>query len=298
MNDGQITARLIFGAVDFQNHPYKNKTGRGVMTVRAGDVENLCIQQFEDGERYEFVDALAVESAATIIVNGQEVATLVCSPSNLRYLAVGFLLSEGLIRDGRNIKEVVVGEGTVPVPINVTADAQLSPRLPAGSLELTSGCGKGSLFAGTIPKMPDRIKSNLTVSFEQVFNATRAFHRSPSVYRETGGVHGAALSNGTELLVFMEDVSRHNAVDKVLGACLFGNIPLTDRLLLTTGRISSDLVLKAARLGLPVVISKSAPTTLAVKVACDLGVTLVGFVRGKRMNVYTHPQRVTGGKRE
>lgn len=266
--------------------------------VKAKDVENLCIQRFEDGQRYELVDALAVESVATIIVNGEEVTTLVCSPENLHYLAIGFLVSEGIIDSSGKIREVVVGEGVLPVQINVNADLQLSPRLPASKLQITSGCGKAHLFVSGITNMPGRVKSDLSASFKQVLNVTRAFQQSSRVYFETGGVHGAALSNGTELLVFMEDVSRHNAVDKVLGACLLRNIPFTNLLLLTTGRISADLVLKAARMGLGVVISRSAPTTLAIRAACDLGVTVVGFARGKGMNVYTHPQRIIGGKVE
>lgn len=258
------------------------------------DIENLCIRQLENGERYEFVDALAVESVATIILNGREVATLACSPSNLLYLAVGFLASEGIVSDSEWIREVSVSEG-VPVKIDVAADLPPSPHLPASTLQIPSGCGKGDFFMNRGLAAPARIQSEAALPPGQVWNLMRAFHEASNVYRETGGVHGAALSDGKGLLLFMEDVSRHNAVDKVLGACLVEKMPLRNRILLTTGRISSDLVLKAARAGLPIVISRSAPTTLAVKLACDLGVTLVGFARGKRMNLYTHAQRINGG---
>lgn len=260
------------------------------------DSESLCIRQLNDGASYEFVDAVAVESAARILLNEEEVATLACSPSNLVYLALGFLVSEGIVSDPKRIKRVSVSDSAMPIDVNVVTDLPLPFRLPATKLQIPSGCGKGSFFANRGFEMPGRVRNNIIVSYARILQLMQAFQKASGLYRETGGVHGAALSDGKELIVFMEDLSRHNAVDKVFGFCLSQKRPLASRVLLTTGRISSDLVLKAARMALPIVVSRSAPTALAVKLACNLGLTLVGFARGRRMNIYTHAQRINGGK--
>lgn len=257
------------------------------------DVENLRIQRLDGGERHEFIDALAVESAATIVLNGQEIATMACSPSHLRCLGAGYLLSEGMVSGREMIREITVDEGQIPIRIKLVADVSFAVEPSGGKTQVVSGCGKGTAFVCRGIDLPKRVESNIRVSFEQVLRAVRVFHQLSDIYRETGGVHSAALSDGNEPLLFMEDISRHSAVDKVFGACVLGDICTADKLLLTSGRISSDLVIKAARMGVPIIVSRSAPTTLAVKTACDLGVTLVGFVRGKRMNVYSHAWRVT-----
>ncbi len=261
----------------------------------AREIENLCIRQLDNVASYEFLDAVAVESAATITVNGKKIATLACSPSNLQFLALGFLVSEGIVPGPGSIKEISVGEGTLPIEINVTADVLL-PHFSAGALRIPSGCGRGDFFISRGPAAPVPVRSETALSRGQVWSLMRTFHRTANAYRQTGGMHGAALSDGKELPFFMEDIGRHNAVDKVLGGCMARKKPLRDHILLTTGRISSDLVLKAARAQLPIVISRAAPTTLAVKLACDLGITLVGFARGRRMNLYTHARRINGGE--
>jgi FdhD protein len=117
-------------------------------------------------------------------------------------------------------------------------------------------------------------------------------HRS-QIYRTTGGVHSAVLCDTGNIIVFSEDIGRHNAVDKIFGECILNGITTDDRIIITSGRVSSEIVLKIARRNVPIIVSKSAPTDLGVRLADNLGVTLVGFVRGRRMNVYTHAGRIT-----
>ncbi len=123
----------------------------------------------------------------------------------------------------------------------------------------------------------------------------KEFQRRSDLYRTTGGVHSAALCDSEKILVFSEDVGRHNAVDKIFGRCLLEDIPTDDRMVVTSGRISSEILLKVARRRIPLIASKSAPTDLGVKLANDLGITLLGFVRGKRMNVYANRWRIHDG---
>ncbi|MDP2960581.1 MAG: formate dehydrogenase accessory sulfurtransferase FdhD, partial [candidate division Zixibacteria bacterium] len=118
------------------------------------------------------------------------------------------------------------------------------------------------------------------------------FEVKSSVFKSTGGTHSAALADKEKILLFKEDIGRHNAVDKILGESLIENIPWQDKLLISSGRVSSDILLKAGRAKINLIISRSAPTSLALELAQRLGITVIGFARGKRMNIYTYPMRV------
>jgi FdhD protein len=136
------------------------------------------------------------------------------------------------------------------------------------------------------------LESEVRVSAGDVFRLVNTFQHHSAIYRTTHGVHSAALCDGQSLLVFAEDIGRHNALDKVFGECILNDIPVHDRMIIVSGRISSEMLLKVARRGIPVVISIAAPTSTGVKMASDLGITLIGLVRGNRMNVYSAAGRV------
>ncbi|TET64548.1 formate dehydrogenase accessory sulfurtransferase FdhD, partial [Candidatus Aerophobetes bacterium] len=135
--------------------------------------------------------------------------------------------------------------------------------------------------------------SRFTISPDEITELMRKLQNRSRLYRSTGGAHTAALSDREDILILAEDIGRHNAVDKVLGQCILDSIALDDKIILTSGRVSSEIVLKIVRARIPVVISRSAPTMLGAKLASHLGVTLIGFARGRRMNIYTHEKRVT-----
>ncbi len=130
------------------------------------------------------------------------------------------------------------------------------------------------------------------MSTRNIFTLVSDFQHRSQVYRATGGVHSAALCDTKSILVFSEDIGRHNAIDKIFGECILKDIPTGGRIIITSGRISSEILLKVAKRNIPIIISKSAPTDLGVKLANDLGVTLLGFVRGKRINAYTNNWRI------
>jgi len=130
------------------------------------------------------------------------------------------------------------------------------------------------------------------MSAHDVFTLVSDFQHRSQVYRATGGVHSAALCDTKSILVFSEDIGRHNAIDKIFGECILKDIPTDDRMIITSGRISSEILLKVAKRNIPIIISKSAPTDLGVKLASNLGVTLLGFVRGKKINAYTNNWRI------
>ena len=158
---------------------------------------------------------------------------------------------------------------------------------------LTTGCGRGMAFYSYADlDRKKKVLSDLRVAPADVLALSKGFQGASELYRSTHGVHSAALCDARKILVFAEDIGRHNAVDKVIGRCLLDGLDLTDRILVTSGRISSEILFKAAGCGIPVLISKSAPTDMGVDLARELGITLIGFVRGGGMNVYAGEQRI------
>ena len=261
------------------------------------DTEKLAVLKLTETSSSSIEDVVAKESPLTIILNNREVVTLLCSPANSRYLAVGFLFSEGLLKSKDEIRKILVDDRRGVVRVETEGDEELAPDALFKRF-ITSGCGRGASFYSAIDAQDQvKVESRLKISTLEILALVHEFQHRSQVYRSTGGVHSAALCDISDILVFNEDIGRHNAVDKIFGACILDNIATDDHILITSGRISSEILLKIARRNVPVIVSKSAPTNLGVKLANDLGVTLVGFVRGKRMNVYTHNERIaTNGK--
>ena len=247
--------------------------------------------------RSSIEDVVAREFPLTIILNSQELVTLLCSPTNLKNLATGFLRSEGLLKSKDEIGKIVVDDQRGVVRVETEGDGELARDVLFKRL-ITSGCGRGaSFYSAADAQSQTKVESRIEISTLEVFTLVSEFQHRSQVYRATGGVHSAALCDTNHILVFSEDIGRHNAVDKVLGECILNDISTDDHVIITSGRISSEILLKVAKRNIPIIISKSAPTNLGVRLADDLGITLIGFVRGKRMNVYTHERRIkTDGK--
>ena len=255
-------------------------------------IEKFPILRVTEQGRSEEEDIITVEFALTIILNNQELVTLLCSPTDLNYLAIGFLYSEGLLKSKDEIKKIVVDDQRGVVRVETEEDKGLASQLLFKRL-ITSGCGKGaSFYSDADVKNQAKVESKIVISAPQVFSLVKEFQHRSQVYKTTGGVHSAALCDTKSILVFSEDIGRHNAIDKIFGECILTDLPTDDGIIITSGRISSEILLKVARRNIPILISKSAPTSLGVRLAADLGVTLIGFVRGKRMNVYTDSWRV------
>lgn len=238
-------------------------------------------------------DLVVKERPVTIFLNDVDIGTLLCSPSDLDFLAAGFLFAEGLIRGKEDIKRIIADrrDGVVWVE---TVGGKKPPHSIITRRLVTSGCGKGLSFAD-IRKDPKRMSAGLgfTMPSSSVALLKREFQTTSEVFKRTGGVHSAALADLNRLVFFNEDIGRHNAIDKVIGECILGGTSTEGLIMITSGRISSDILAKAARAGTPVIISKSAATDLAVKLARDLGITLIGFARGSRMNIYSNEWRIS-----
>jgi FdhD protein len=251
-------------------------------------IAKLTYIQHRGDESRQIRRPVVREAPWTIHVNGQELVTLFCTPDKLNFLVLGFLASEGFIEGLDDVLLLRVCEDQEGV-IDVTLSAQEPP--PRGHPSVLSGCGRGITFDDLSGSQP-KIESSLQVAGPEIVRLMRELRGQSSIHRAAGGTHASALSDGERLLVLAEDIGRHNTLDKIRGECLFHGIQTKDRLLLTTGRISSEMVSKAAKMEVPIVASRSTPTDLAVKLARDWQMTIVGYVRGGMMNLYSRPDRV------
>jgi FdhD protein len=236
---------------------------------------------------------VAREYPLTVMLNDEQLATLLCSPDDMENLAVGFLYSEGLIRTKEEIKGITLDEPRGIVRVNTDTADPIDRDLFLKRV-ITTGCGRGISFYNfaDLDQKQKKVESDMKVMPAQILDLMRAFQTRSMIYQKTHGVHGAALCDGSAILLFKEDIGRHNAIDKIFGHCLMGDIPLADRIIMTTGRISSEILFKVAKRNIPILVSRSTPTDLAVGLAGELGITLVGYVRGGHMNVYAEAGRI------
>jgi len=262
----------------------------------ADKVERFPIQRVTKEGKEDTEDIVTKELPLTIILNKRELVTLLCSPADLNYLAIGFLFSEGLLNSRDEISEIVVDDQNGVVRVGIKEGGQPESELTFRQL-VTLGCGRGASFYSLADVQSQaKVESQIKIPAVAVLALVKEFQHRSQVYRTTGGVHSAALCDTRRILVFSEDIGRHNAIDKVFGECILADIPIADRIVITSGRVSSEILLKVVRGSIPILISKSAPTNLGVRLASELGITLIGFARGERMNVYSHGWRVVAGK--
>jgi len=233
------------------------------------------------GDRVEEVRGEVVrEQPLTVYVDGERFLTLLCSPMQLEALVIGYLWMEKIIQELDDVTALTVSEVDGRADVRLRAPVQL----PTERI-LTSGCGGGITFRIDHRLFP-RLHSRLRVMPADVTRRMKDLFAAAVHYKESRGIHGAALADATRLLVVAEDVGRHNAVDKVKGEALRQGIPTEDCILLSTGRVSSEMLLKAARMGVPLVASRTSPTEMAVALAEQLNVTVCGYVRADTLNVY------------
>lgn len=256
------------------------------------EVERFPVSRFTPEGRSSTEETVAREFPVTIVLNNQELVTILCSPENLDCLAVGYLCSEGFLKSKDEIKKIMVDDQRGVVRLDTVAAQEIAQDALFKRL-ITSGCGRGASFYSTADVASQKVKSETKISTDEVFTLVSEFQHTSGVYLATHGVHSAALADVKGILVFSEDIGRHNAIDKVFGRCLLEDIPVNDKVLITSGRISSEIVHKVAKRGVPIIVSVSVPTDLGVKLAADLALTMIGSVKSrKRMNVYANDWRV------
>ena len=249
-----------------------------------------------DGRRLcAFEHAPVREFPLSLHVNGVELATLISSPHDLHFLVAGFLRMQGLVERLEDLQVVSVcpDSGVAHVRIRGEVPGRLKPTL-------TSGCGSGISFHLPRPgasspgkRSPEGENVRRTFPAEAVFAMMENLSRQAEKYREHGGIHSAAVGEGATLLLSAEDLGRHNTLDRIAGEALLKGIDLGGKILVTSGRVSSEMAAKGASLGVALIASRTSPTDLAVRICEEAGITLVGYVRGRRFTVYTHPERIS-----
>ncbi len=240
-------------------------------------------------------DIVATEYPLTFMLNGKEFATIVCTPQNIREMAIGFLASEGVIRFIDEIKSIHVDKtrGFAHIELHKS----LHPNLDHSKRFIGSCCGKSRQFYfKSDVQTAKTINHPLSLTTKQCLHLMKKLQTNSKHFQKTGGVHNAALCTVEELLEIRTDIGRHNALDKVYGYIIENKIPVQDKLIAFSGRISSEVLLKVSKMGIAIIISTSAPTNLALELADDLGITAIGFARNNKMNVYTHPERIVETK--
>ncbi len=265
---------------------------KGVKNVEHERFISKRITKIRGNERTETEDYITVESPVTIYLNGNELVTLLCTPEKIDLLAIGFLRSEGLLSHHDEVESLRIDEEQGFVYVELKEKTGLAEKL-YGKRTVTSGCGKGTVFFNVLDSLRSKpLTGKLVLDTATVISLINELQQKSELFRITGGVHSAALADKSGILFFHEDIGRHNAIDKIIGECILAGISTRDKIIISSGRLSSEILLKAAKLEIQLILSRSAPTSLTIDLADSLNITLVGFIRGSRMNVYTHKWRV------
>ena len=230
------------------------------------------------------------EVGITLTVNGEAWLTFMCTPSDLSQLAIGFLYNEEII----STKEEIACVRVCPNEDNIDVWLNHTVQKPDKWIK-TSGCSGGKTSIATIShykKSKGKSPNGRLLTTEHVGELIESLNSAQVLYKKSGGVHTSALNDGENILLAAEDIGRHNTLDKLAGFCLMEGIDPQKKIILTTGRISSEMMQKAARMAVSVVISRTSPTSLSVQMADKWGTTLIGYARRDRFTVYSHAERI------
>lgn len=263
------------------------------MTVdyKFGPSIEMKVKKIWHGEIIECYDKVAAEIPFTININDKEIATLLCTPDNLEELVYGFLYSSRMIAKKSDIKDLYINRKKWAAYIEM--DKIPDPSITEKRL-YTSGCGKGIMYASVQEiAMRSPLESSIRIKASQIAELSKWLNHSSELYKVTRGVHTAALSHKGDLpTINIDDVGRHNAVDKVLGFAIMNNLNLSEYILISSGRTSSEILYKARVCDIAINISRGAPTHQAILKARDMAVTLVGFAKGSNFTVYAEDERI------
>jgi FdhD protein len=242
----------------------------------------------DDHNRVEQIEGGVIEeSLLSIFVNGQELATVMCSPIDQEALAVGFLYTEQVIDSIEEIRLLKANVARIAVDVFLNRTDFSPPR----RMILTSGCGGGVTLQDLTATHPP-LETDFQTTPNILLARMRDLQGEAHLYNAVRGVHTGVLADEEQILASAEDVGRHNTIDKIAGKALIAGISTRDKIILTSGRISSEMLQKARRMRVPIVVSRTAPTSVSVQLAQLWGICIVGYVRRGSMRVYTHPERL------
>lgn len=243
----------------------------------------------QDGKETDI--SVVTERPLTLFLNGQEIVTMMTIGDYPDLLGVGYLLNQHMLLEDDEITAIDYDKGIDTIVVRTKRKTNYEEKLKKKTQ--TSGCAQGTVFGDIMEKFDDiRLNEKATVKTSWLYELQKTINTTPSLYLKAGAIHGCVLCQGNKPLVYVEDVGRHNAVDKIAGYMFLNKIKPDDKLFYTTGRLTSEMVIKTAKMGIPILLSRSGFTAWGVDLARQVGMTLIGRMRGKRFTVLAGEQRV------
>ena len=252
-------------------------------------IKEYSIVKYDGVKGTREVDKVVAETPMSIFLNDREYITLLCTPTNKEELMVGFLNSEGIISSFEDIKDMTIDGDIVKVYVkdNIDFESRYNNRI------ITSGSSKGTLYSKSMEEAK-KIRfpiGDVKLKPKDIMDTMKTFFKSSKIFEETGGVHSVLLK-GKDYEVFREDIGRHNAIDKAVGNMIMNNKKLDDFVIYVSGRLSSEMIGKISKAGISTVISRACPTAMGIEIGRTTNMTLIGFSRGDRFNIYSGEERV------
>ncbi|HOZ29373.1 MAG TPA: formate dehydrogenase accessory sulfurtransferase FdhD [Bacteroidales bacterium] len=247
------------------------------------------IIRYKNGNKTLTEDIIVTETNFNISVQCEVVGTITCTPSHTKELTVGYLVTSGIVSKNNKLIHLEYIEGKKKYDVSLENNNILKEK--EFSVFKPLGCGSGESIFIKIENSTEEYPQ-ISIKQKEISELMKEFNKTSDLFRETGGVHSAALASQSGIIVFMEDIGRHNAVDKVVGALYLNKQDISDKVLLTSGRISSEIVVKSIYAGIQIIISRSAPTLKAIELAENNNITLIGFARADNFNIYSCFEKV------
>jgi FdhD protein len=237
-------------------------------------------------------DTIVREIPMTLYFNKEEIVTVLCSPNQVKELAIGFLISEGFVRDRDDI--YTIGHHCEENTIRVEGRPRPAQKEAMNKRVMSACCGKSraSFNFENDASLVNVQKSKVKIRLEEAVYYANYLDQNSALFKETGGIHNGGVGYAGEVCFTCHDIGRHNVLDKILGRAYLLNQDLSDHVLFFSGRVSSEILLKVAKMNIPILVARSAPTDLALALAEDLNITVIGFARGDKLNIYTCPERI------
>ncbi len=243
----------------------------------------------QDGQRVE--TSVVVERPLTLFLNGQEIVTMMTIGDHPEYLAVGYLLNQNMLHADDEIEGVDVDEDLEVVVVRTKRETDYEEKLKKKIR--TSGCAQGTVFGDLMEKFEEvSLSEEAVLKTSWLYTLTRKINTAPSLYLNAGAIHGCVLCEGDRPLIYMEDVGRHNAVDKIAGYIFLKGLSAHDKIFYTTGRLTSEMVIKTVQMGIPILVSRSGFTAWGVELARQANLTLIGRAKGKRFLALAGESRI------
>jgi FdhD protein len=252
----------------------------------------LPVIKIRGEKRWQVEDTVVREVPITIYFNKEEIVTILCSPSQIKELTIGFLISEGFVRERSDL--YTIGHHCEENIIRVEGRPRPAQKSAMNRRVMSACCGKSraSFNFENDAELVRVQESRSRIALDEAVYYANYLEENSSLFKETGGLHNGGIGHAGEVRYVCHDIGRHNVLDKLLGRAYLLDLDLSGHVLFFSGRVSSEILLKVAKMNIPILVARSAPTDLALALAEDLNITVIGFARGDKLNIYTRPERI------